>query len=106
MAEATPTGAERLDAILRKLAPNAAAYHVKTAATNAAADPPSSPDWPKRQVGGRMVACAPYEFDTLADGRRRLRVFDDDGDLAMKGVGATIVDAIADLERRLQEAGR
>lgn len=81
------TRADRLHAVIAKLAPQTAQRHAETGT------------WPVRQFtdGRRPEAAAPYVIETLPDGRRRVRVSSEDGDI-VSGVGATLHDAIAALE--------
>lgn len=81
--------ADRVAAIVRKLAPKLAAEYDIVG------------KWPKRTMAdGRIADGAPYSFSDVPAGQRLL-VTDDDGDLAGKGVGATREAAIADLEAKL-----
>lgn len=79
-----PTRAERLDAILLKVAGKAVEYRDKNGGR-------WSPDRRGR---------APYARETLSDGRIRLRVTKDDGDV-ISGIGATTDEALTMLEAKL-----
>lgn len=85
------TRAERLHAVLTQLTPTAAQHYTATGA------------WPVRPgatVDEPAAAAAPYVIETLPDGRRRVRVIGEDGDV-VSGVGATLDDAIAALEAKV-----
>lgn len=80
-ATTTLTRADRINALVARLAPKAAAAQLKTG------------KWP----GGQ----APHVLETRHDTSRRLKITGDDGDV-LSGVGATIDEAIAALEAKVR----
>lgn len=117
MADASRTRAERLDALVRKIAPKRAAYMAKHGVWPTADDlttPPTSSrtaagsktrSGKDRDASGPAAASdhrgrqAPYTIDTLAGDRRRIRVVGDDGD-TVTGTGDTLEAALAALEAK------
>lgn len=86
---APPTRADRLHAIIAKVAPKAAAYYARDR------------QWPPNtDLNGKTEAVAPYVITTTPDGGRRLRVIGDDGDV-IGGTGATLEDALAAVEQKI-----
>lgn len=56
---------------------------------------------PAQNVDGTWPLGCPYEIRTLADGARRLLITTADGDVR-SGNGATIADAVHDIEEKLR----
>lgn len=104
MSERPKSPAERLDAIIRHVFPALADEHARSGRWS-----PVAPTEPGDADGSRLTGAvtpgagmegAPYVIQTLSDGRRRVRVVTQDGDV-VAGTGATIGDAIAALEAKL-----
>jgi hypothetical protein len=88
----TQTRAERLDALLQKVAARAHAHQAEHGVwPHKETDSPDAPEHRRR---------APYVRETLADGRIRLRITTDDGDV-VSGVGATTDEALTMLEAKI-----
>lgn len=86
----------RIDAIVRKVAPQAIAFYDKSG------DDKTAQSWPPRTLdGGKVIVQAPYMITPLVDGRQKVTVTSDDGDV-LSGVGATIDDALTALEAKLR----
>lgn len=82
------TRAERLMAVVEKMAPDAAAHYRATGG-----------EWPVRTDLSRPAPSAPYTIEPLPGDRTRIRVINADGDV-FSGVGATVEAAIAALETK------
>lgn len=86
------TRADRLDALLQKVAARAHAHLAEHGV------------WPHKETESPDAPAhrrrAPYVRDTLGDGRIRLRITTDDGDV-VSGVGATTDEALTMLEAKL-----
>ena len=104
-----PSRADRLHAIVAKVAPKAAAQHATDGTwPNTHPDPGRKRDEQTGELvldakGNEQAARhsgAPYVFETLENDSRRLLVRGDDGDV-VAGVGATTEAAIAAVEQKL-----
>lgn len=103
MANAPLTRADRLHALIAKVAPQAAAQHAADGTwPNTHPEPGQKRDEAGAVVEGQPArhSGAPYEVRTLQDGRQQLRITGEDGDV-VAGVGATFEDALQALETKL-----
>jgi hypothetical protein len=82
------TRAQRLDALVRKVAPKAAAYYAEHGR------------WPDAE-GSPRRGSSPYVIETTKTDGRRIRIATDDGDV-ISGIGGTIEEALAALEVKVR----
>ena len=96
------TRADRLQALLEKVAPKKAAYYKEHNAWPLKDDDDMKA--PQRGDDGRVVGSsqrgAPYEIKTLSGDRRRIAIVSDEGE-TLTGTGANVEEALTALEARV-----
>lgn len=90
MSKTTPlTRAQRLDALVQKVAPKQAAHFAEHGR------------WPDAEDGARGRGASPYVIQTTKTDGRRIKITGDDGDV-ISGIGATVEEALAALEAKVR----